>query len=190
MNIKTTLGILSCITFLTYSPAARCADQPSAIRMAIDIPLWTNQGLPELKNDGGGSRFFVVIENISPKPIILSYYTISCLYLEITDDKGKTTNVEPLTAGAGGAAPPFGYGVKLSPKEMTVVEIDFGKSENYDIPFPPNGKSSKVTIRAVMEEGLDKDSMAKLAKEGYWFGKAGTESRKVTLIGSNKADKP
>jgi hypothetical protein len=160
---------------------ARCAGQSSAIKVAIDIPeIWTADKLARprtLGNRTPDAHFFVIIENTSSKPLLITRGNgrIIDLYFIITGADGKTTVVRQMHPAYSAYV---NDEVRLAPGQPNVAEICYVRAgDGYAFPFPAGGQSRKVTIRAVLElkpfEGA--------AKAAIWTGKVVSEPYEVVL---------
>jgi hypothetical protein len=188
MKSKLLLGLALVLSggFFNVANIARCADEPSAIKVIIDIPEfgWDGKitGQRTLENRYPNyDHFYVVIENISAKPVFLAEGNgvMGGLSFEITTvgNTNIVVNRRPLLA-AKYVAGEF----SLSPGQATVVEIVYGRDwERF--PFPQDShyadQKSTVTIRAVLEV---KPAIGSATLKGYWTGKVISEPYEVVLV--------
>jgi hypothetical protein len=144
-----------------------------ALKVMIDIP--------EIYRDGKLSfprtlenrypkydHFFVVIQNISPKPVIIPDEDDMnrLLRFEITTDDGKTAT---LYRNMLEHAKYFPYDLRLAPGAVAVREIYYGRDwEPFPFPHDPHRALStrKVTLRAIFEQKAAKDTV----RASTWTG--------------------
>ena len=183
MKPKLLLGLALVLSggLFNFANIARCADAPSAIKVMIDIPEfgWDGKitGQRSLENRYPNyDRFYVVIENISAKPVFLAAGNgvIGGLSFEITTVDNTSIVVHRLPQ----PAEKYVAGeIALAPGQATVMEIVYGRDWE-KFPFPQDShhadQESKVTIRAVFE--------VKFAfGKGSWTGKVISEPYEVVL---------
>ncbi|HXR07013.1 MAG TPA: hypothetical protein VN765_06760 [Candidatus Acidoferrum sp.] len=128
-------------------------------------------------------QFYVVLENISSKPIFLYKENGEIRYLsfEITADVGKTVIARrvPYYVDSAYVVEDF----QIDPGEVMVVGVNYYPAStptfplHYEWPFPIGGQSKKVTIRAVLET----EPAGAVAGHEVWSGKAVSKPYEVIL---------
>jgi hypothetical protein len=187
MKPKLLLGLALVLSggLFNFATTARCADDPSAIKVMIDIPefRWDGKstGQRSLENRyPNHDHFYVVIENVSAKPVFLAEGNgvIDGLYFEITT-AGNTNIVvhrlpQPASKYVAGE-------IAIAPGQAAVMDIVYGRDWE-KFPFPQDShhadQKSKVTIRAVLEV---KPAMGNTTLKGCWTGKVISEPYEVVL---------
>lgn len=173
-----------------FANTARCADASSALKVTIDIPeLWRDGKLAyprTLQNRYPSAHFFIVMENVSSKPIFLRGENwIYDLSFEITDKAGKTTTIHHVVEMDSGKIP---AALRLEPGETAVGEINYalvkyGQPAEWEkFPFPHNPhmteQARSVTIRAVFAQSSSADTV----NSGYSAGKEVSKPFEVILL--------
>jgi len=176
-------------SLFNFTNIARCADESSALKVMIDLgAAYAAQGRniepPTLHlRDHQDHQFYVVLENISSKPLFLYKVNGEIRYLafEITTDDGKTVIVRPVfPADSAVIVEDF----QIDPGEVMVVKVNYYpgspatlRPSLYGFPFPIAGQSKKVTIRAVLET----EPAGAVAGHEVWSGKAVSKPHEVIL---------
>jgi hypothetical protein len=190
MNHKSTFVLMLVSVGLSgLAGVARAADETPTIKVMLDIPTvgWNGKtnGSPALDTRYPGSQhFYVVLENVSAKPVFLAEGNdeIFGLSFEITTSDNRKITVhhrqEEYTKYVEGE-------FVVPPGQAKVVEIYYERDwETFPFPQPGNRANSatEVTIRALYEMKPPTENMAQNPLGRCWTGKVASDPLKIDLI--------
>lgn len=176
---------------LKIAGTARCADTSPALKVMIDIPeIWRDGKLVvprtlqnpylDLKNNPWGGHFYVVVKNISSKPLVFQYSSNEGLFgFELSSEGGQTIFIPPQDWPS--AATGF-FHPQVAPGALMVFEIFYGGGMNQlGFPFPQDRKKANkprtMIIRAVFERKGFPGPPADV-----WAGRVVSEPYKVVFL--------